>query len=121
MKSSMAPSWAAASVPVETTLNSLMLGLMSGCSTNVLAVLIIWIRQVLPTKPLTSAIRYGPGFFGHWKNFVSDDHGLKQAISAPRPETTLGPAKALTEDSSKPAQASPARRSVQTMSFLPER
>ena len=43
---------------------------MSGCSTNVLAVLIIWIRQVLPTKPLTSAIRYGPSFFFHWKNLV---------------------------------------------------
>ena len=44
-------------VPVETTLNSLTFCLISGCSTKALAVLIIWIRQVLPMKPLTRAIR----------------------------------------------------------------
>ena len=57
MKSSMAPSCAGASVPVETTLNSAILSLTEGSSANALAVLIIWIRQVLPTKPLTTAIR----------------------------------------------------------------
>src|SRR3954447_2662329 len=101
MKSSMAPSWAAASVPVETTLNSLMFGLMSGCSTNVLAVLIIWIRQVLPTKPLTSAIRYGPSFFFHWKNLVCSDQGLKQLGWYPGPLTICGPA--MAEPAQRPA------------------
>ena len=41
MKSSIAPSWAATSVPVETTLNSLMFSLMPGCSAKALAVLTI--------------------------------------------------------------------------------
>ena len=77
MKSSMAPSCAAASVPTETTLNSLMFSLIPAVSTKVLAVWIIWIRQVLPTKPLTRAIRYGPSFFDHWKYLVSADQGLK--------------------------------------------
>jgi hypothetical protein len=40
------------------------------------------------------------------------DHRLKQAGSAPGPETILGPARALIDDSSKPTQANLARRSV---------
>src|SRR5579863_7159676 len=97
MKSSIAPSWAATSVPVETTLNSLMSFLISGWSAKALAVLIIWMRQVLPTKPLATAMRYGPSFFGHWKNLVDADHGLKHSGSAPGPETVLGPANAALE------------------------
>ena len=97
MKSSIAPSWAATSVPVETTLNSLMSFLISGWSAKALAVLIIWMRQVLPTKPLATAIRYGPSFFGHWKYLVDEFHGLKHPGSAPGPETVLGPAKATVE------------------------
>src|SRR5438270_6576556 len=88
----MAPSCAATSVPVETTLNSLMFSLMPACSAKALAVLTIWMRQVLPTKPLTRAILYGPGFFSHWKNLVLSDQGLKHSGLAPGPETTLGPA-----------------------------
>src|SRR5580704_8857720 len=45
-------------------------------------------RHVLPMKPLTSAIRKGPSFFARLKNFVLSFHGLKQAGSAPGPETT---------------------------------
>src|SRR5690242_13655788 len=49
-------------------------------------------RQVLPMKPLASAMRYGPSFFGYWKNFVLSVQGLKHCGSAAGPETTLGPA-----------------------------
>src|SRR5579863_8857048 len=97
MKSSIAPSCAATSVPVETTLNSLMFSLMPGCSAKALAVLTIWMRQVLPTKPLTRAILYGPGFLSHWKNFVLSDQGLKHSGLAPGPDTIFGPAKATVE------------------------
>ena len=61
-------------------------------------------RQVLPTKPLTSAILYGPGFFAHWKNLVLSDQGLKHSGLAPGPETMLGPAQA-TDDMKAPASA----------------
>jgi len=57
MKSSMAPSCAATSVPVETTFSSLIFSLIPACSAKALAVWIIWMRQVLPTKPLTTAMR----------------------------------------------------------------
>ena len=79
MKSSIAPSCAAASVPVEMTLNSLIFSLMPGVSTNALAVWIIWIRQVLPTKPLTRAIRYGPCLASHWKILVLSFQGAKHS------------------------------------------
>ena len=46
-------------VPVEMTLNSLRAALTSGSSAKAFAVFTIWMRHVLPTKPLTSAIRYG--------------------------------------------------------------
>src|SRR5215467_3774926 len=103
MKSSMAPSCAATSVPVDTTLNSLMFSLMPGCSANALAVFTIWMRQVLPTNPFTRAILYGPCFFGHWKYFVLASQGLKHWGSAPGPETTFGPARAT--DEIKPVSA----------------
>ena len=57
MKLSIAATWAATSVPVETTLSSSIIGATSACSAYALSVLIIWMRQVLPTKPLASAIR----------------------------------------------------------------
>src|SRR5215813_10604006 len=94
MKSSIAPSCAATSVPVETTLNSLMCSLIPGWSAKALAVLTIWMRHVLPTNPLTNAILYGPCFFGHWKYFVLASQGLKHSGFAPGPETTFGPANA---------------------------
>src|SRR5690349_24701212 len=47
-------------------------------------------RQVLPTKPLASATRYGPFFAGHWKYLVESDQGLKQAGFSPGPLTTAG-------------------------------
>src|SRR5665647_2548536 len=78
MKSSMAPSCAATSVPVETTLNSLMFSLMPGCSAKALAVFTIWMRQVLPTKPLTSAILEGAPFLSHGKNLVGAYQGVKR-------------------------------------------
>src|SRR5262252_628499 len=112
MKSSIAPSWAATSVPVETTLNSLMFSLMPGCSANALAVLTIWMRHVLPTNPLTSAILYGPCFFSHWKNFVLESQGLKHSGFAPGPETTFGPASApdaINRPASARADATPTR------------
>jgi hypothetical protein len=49
MKSSIDPSCAAMSVPVETTLNSLMSGAMAGSLAKVLAVFTIWMRHALPT------------------------------------------------------------------------
>ncbi|MEI7462758.1 MAG: hypothetical protein WCK15_25425 [Pirellula sp.] len=49
---------------------------------------------MLPTKPFTIAMRYGPGFLSHWKYLVWSVHGLKHAGSAPGPETIFGPAKA---------------------------
>src|SRR5262245_2047586 len=104
MKSSIAPSWAATSVPVETTLNSLMFSLIPGWSANALAVLTIWIRHVLPTNPLTSAILYGPCFFGHWKYFVFASQGLKHSGLAPGPETIFGPAKAALDEKRRPAR-----------------
>src|SRR3954454_16972571 len=69
-------------------------------------------RQMLPTKPLTSAILYGPGFFCHWKNFVLSDHGLKQAGLAPGPVTVFGPAIAAE------AAKSAASASADTRSFM---
>ena len=92
MKSSMAPSCAGASVPVDTTLNSLILSLIAGSSAKAFAVLIIWIRQVLPTKPFTTAMRYGPGLAFHFMNLVSPDHGAKHSGFAPGPDTISGPA-----------------------------
>src|SRR3954454_7234390 len=120
MKSSMAPSWAATSVPVDTTLNSLILSLMPGCSAKALAVWIIWMRQVLPTKPLTTAIRYGPGFLSHCMYLVCADQGLKQAASGPGPETIFGPARAATPDNRKPASASAGMRMAAAIGFPPD-
>src|SRR5579883_1114683 len=67
-------------------------------------------RQVLPTKPLTNAILYGPAFFGHWKYLVWSDQGLKHSGLAPGPETTFGPAKTAADDMSSPAIARPDTR-----------
>src|SRR5580692_4898783 len=118
MKSSMAPSCAATSVPVDTTLNSLMFSLMPGCSAKALAVLTIWMRQVLPKKPLTRAIRYGPGFFSHWKNLVCADHGLKHWALAPGPETIFGPAQTATDDSNRLVSAKPVARPICLMALV---
>src|ERR1700722_2588667 len=65
-------------------------------------------RQTLATKPLTTAIRYGPAFFGHWKYFTSLPQGAKQAGSAPGPATTCGPAAIAALDSKPNANAAPA-------------
>src|SRR5258708_33651016 len=48
-------------------------------------------RQVLPMKPLASAMRYGPFFLVHWKNLVCAVQGLKHSGSALGPLTILGP------------------------------
>src|SRR5689334_11283016 len=45
-------------------------------------------RQVLPMKPLASAMRYGPSFFGNLKNLVLSVQGTKHSGSAAGPETT---------------------------------
>jgi hypothetical protein len=63
---------------------------MSACSANAFAVRIIWMRQVLPTKPLTSAMRYGPGRCGHWKKRLLLAAGAKHCGIAPGPCTTRG-------------------------------
>src|SRR5262245_1485673 len=87
----MAAICAATSVPVLTTFSSFTSGFTSGASTKAFAVLIIWMRQVLPTKPLASAMRYGPSFFDHWKNFVSAAYGLKHSGSVLGPLAICGP------------------------------
>src|SRR6478735_6356490 len=99
MKLSIAAICAATSVPVETILNSFNCAAISGVAAYALAILIIWMRQVLPTKPLASARRYGPFLAGHWKYLVLASQGLKQAGFSPGPLTTAGPA----------ARAEPAR------------
>ena len=76
-------------------------------------------RQVLPTKPLTTAIRYGPGFLSHCMYLVWVDQGLKQAGSAPGPGTTFGAARAATLDNRKPARASAGTRMATAIDFLP--
>src|SRR6201996_4216057 len=70
MKLLIAAICAAASSPVETTLNSLGCLAMSGWAAKAFAVWIIWMRQVLAMNPLARAMRYGPFLAGHWKNFV---------------------------------------------------
>src|SRR6476660_2292601 len=62
-------------------------------------------RQVLPTKPLASAMRYGPFLAGHWKYFVWASHGLKQAGFSPGPLTTEGPAARAAVDATNAAAA----------------
>src|SRR3954463_8223685 len=62
-------------------------------------------RQVLPTKPLASAIRYGPGLAGHWKYLVLASQGLKQPGFSPGPFTTTGPAARAAEDATNAATA----------------
>src|SRR5258708_7228596 len=89
MKSSIAASCAPRFVPVETTLNSLMSGATLGSFAKALAVFTIWMRQALPTKPLTSAIRKGGSRAGHLRNLVSFDQGAKHSGSVPGPGTTL--------------------------------
>src|SRR4051794_18697599 len=66
-------------------------------------------RQVLPTKPLASASRYGPFFAGHWKYLVESDQGLKQAGFSPGPLTTAGGA-AITKLAAPRAAAAAAMR-----------
>src|SRR4051794_35345981 len=66
-------------------------------------------RQVLPTKPLASAMRYGPFFAGHWKYFVFASQGLKQVGFSPGPLTTVGPAATAAEDASNAAIAATTR------------
>src|SRR4051794_25710279 len=75
-------------------------------------------RQVLPTKPLTRAIRYGPGFFSHWKNLVCADHGLKHWALAPGPDTILGPAQTATDDSNRLVSAKPVARPICLMGLV---
>src|SRR6476661_651039 len=75
-------------------------------------------RQVLPTKPLTRAIRYGPGFFSHWKNLVCADHGLKHWALAPGPETIFGPAQTATDDSNRLVSAKPVARPICLMALV---
>src|SRR5436190_12843871 len=75
-------------------------------------------RQVLPTKPLTRAIRYGPGFFSHWKNLVCADHGLKHWALAPGPDTILGPAQTATDDSNRLVSAKPVARPICLMALV---
>ena len=85
------------SVPVETTLNSLMSGAIAGSLANALAVFTIWMRQPLPTYPLTSAMRKGGFFAFHWKYLVSLFQGRNtpagnQARRRPSvPHRLLGP------------------------------
>src|ERR1700728_868070 len=74
-------------------------------------------RQVLPTKPLTSAILYGPGCLAHWKNLVLSDQGLKHSAFAPGPETTFGPAQTAADDRSRPAIVRPVARAT---CFMPK-
>src|SRR6478735_10370102 len=114
MKLSMAAICAATSVPVETILNSLICDFMSGVAAYAFAILIIWIRHVLPTKPLASAMRYGPFLAGHWKYFVLASHGLKQAGFSPGPLTTEGPAAKAAADATNAAAAAtmPVRKAI---------
>src|SRR5215831_6118614 len=69
-------------------------------------------RQVLPTKPLASATRYGPFFAGHWKYLVESDHGLKQAGFSPGPLTTAGGAASARSAAHKAATATVMRVSA---------
>src|SRR3954464_14810298 len=62
-------------------------------------------RQVLPTKPLARARRYGPFLAGHWKYLVLASQGLKQDGFSPGPLTTFGPAARTAEDARKAAIA----------------
>src|ERR1700730_13820838 len=94
MKLLMAAICAATSSPVETTLNSLSFAATSGCAAYALAVLIIWMRQVLAVYPFASAMRYGPFFAGYWNSLVSLAHGAKHCASELGSDTTLGGAAA---------------------------
>src|SRR5690349_18612600 len=66
-------------------------------------------RLVLPTKPLASAMRYGPFLAGHWKYLVLASQGLKQAGFSPGPLTTAGPA-AMTAPVARHAATAAAKR-----------
>ena len=121
MKLLIAAICAATSSPVETTLNSLSLAATSGCAAYALAVLIIWMRQVLAMKPLASAIRYGPFFCGYWNIFTFSDHGAKHFGSELAPVTILGPAacadNVTTLEKSK-AAPTPEMRGVKKRDFM---
>src|SRR5688572_22196943 len=76
-------------------------------------------RQVLPTKPFASAMRYGPFFAGHWKCFVFASQGLKQAGFSPGPATTLGgAARAAEVVSAATAAARQERNNMQVSSVV---
>src|SRR3954469_22836886 len=64
-------------------------------------------RQVLPTKPLARATRYGPGLAGHWKYLVLASQGLKQPGFSPGPATTAGPAARAWVETTHAATAAP--------------
>src|SRR3954466_7877638 len=113
MKLSIAATWAATSVPVETILNSLIWDFMSGVAAYALAILIIWMRQVLPTKPLASARRYGPFLAGHLKYLVLASQGLKHPGFSPGPLTTAGPAARA-----DPATSAAAAATVRAREFM---
>src|ERR1700736_2334081 len=81
MKLSIAPIWAATSVPVLTIFSSLMKGLISGSSAYAWRHLIISMRQVFPMNPFAKATRYGGFFAGYWSVFVSGAYGLNQSGS----------------------------------------
>src|SRR5882757_311716 len=108
MKSSIAPSWAAASLPVEITLNSLMSLATSGRAAKALAVWIIWMRQMLPTKPLTRAMRNGPWWASHFMYLVSLSQGAKHWGMAPGPATIFGAADAGTDSTGTDSKAAAA-------------
>ena len=64
-------------MPVLTILSSRKFLAFSGRVAQALRLWIIWMRQLLPTKPFTSARRQGPGFAGLDMVFVVPGIGLK--------------------------------------------
>src|SRR6266545_5854469 len=113
------------SSPVEMTLNSLRFAFTPACSAYAFAVLIIWMRQVLPMKPLSRAMRYGPFFFLNWKNLVVFVQGLKHFASAPGPCTISGPPASAAADNPKTSERlpiaarSPHLRAIRLIACLP--
>ena len=100
MKSSMAPSWAATSVPVETTLNSLIFSLIAGLLGEGLRRLDHLDAPGVADEAVDHGDAIGPSFFVPLEELGLAVQGVKHFGSAPGPETTFGPAKASVLDKS---------------------